>query len=75
MMACFLNHVNETTIKIPRNIDINGITYYDIHINIGFVSWTVQHRYKEFVDLHEKLVSGQSIARDLLPPKKVIYKT
>lgn len=72
-MACFFNHPNDTTIKIPRNIDINGITFYDIHITIGSISWTVQHRYKEFVELHEKLVSGQSIARDLLPPKKVYF--
>lgn len=70
-MACFLNHVNETTIKIPKNININGTTFYEIHIDIGLIHWTVQHRYKEFVDLHDSLVSGQSIARDLLPPKKV----
>lgn len=48
-----------------------GTTYYNIHVAIGSVNWTVRHRYKEFVELHSKLVSGQSISRDLLPPKKV----
>lgn len=48
-----------------------GTTYYNILVTIGSVSWTVRHRYKEFVDLHSKLVNGQSIGRDLLPPKKV----
>lgn len=49
----------------------SGTTFYNIHISIGNVYWTVRHRYKEFVDLHAKLVNGQSIGRDLLPPKKV----
>lgn len=48
-----------------------GTTFYDIHISVGSVNWTVRHRYNEFVDLHLKLVNGQSIGRDLLPPKKV----
>lgn len=71
-MACFLKcQPDETKITIPSYVDNNGITYYDIHINVGNVMWTVQHRYSEFVDLNEKLVSGHSISRDLLPPKKV----
>lgn len=48
-----------------------GTTFYDIHVTVGSVNWTVRHRFKEFVDLHNKLVNGQSIGRDLLPPKKV----
>lgn len=53
-------------------ISIAGTTYYNIHVSIGTVNWTVRHRYKEFVELHSKLVNGQSIGRDLLPPKKVL---
>lgn len=49
----------------------SGTTFYNIHISIGNVYWTVRHRYNEFVELHAKLVNGQSIGRDLLPPKKV----
>lgn len=52
-------------------ISIVGTTYYNIQVSIGTVNWTVRHRYKEFVELHSKLVNGQSIGRDLLPPKKV----
>lgn len=52
-------------------ISFSGTTYYNIHVSIGSVNWTVRHRYKEFVELHTKLVNGQSIGRDLLPPKKV----
>lgn len=52
-----------------------GTTYYNILVTIGSVNWTVRHRYKEFVDLHSKLVNGQSIGRDLLPPKKVNIET
>lgn len=52
-----------------------GTTYYNIHVSIGTVNWTVRHRYKEFVELHSKLVNGQSIGRDLLPPKKVTFLT
>lgn len=70
-MACYLTASQETSITIPSNVDINGVTFYNIHIAIGNVNWTVRHRYKEFVDLHLKLVNEQSIGRDLLPPKKV----
>lgn len=51
-----------------------GTTFFNIHVSIGNVHWTVRHRFKEFVDLHAKLVNGQSIGRDLLPPKKVNKK-
>lgn len=72
-MSCFLKYSPETDITIPQFIDINGITYYDIKITVGNVYWNVQHRFRQFVDLHEKLISGRSISRDLLPPKKVFF--
>lgn len=72
-MACFLKCMNETVITVPRHVDINGTTFYDIQIAVGpSISWTVQRRFREFVDLNDKLVSGHSISRDLLPPKKVL---
>lgn len=70
-MACFLKYLKETSISIPNNVDVNGVTHYDIHVNVGGVTWTVQHRFREFVELNDKLVSGHSISKDLLPPKKV----
>lgn len=72
-MSCYMKSSKDTTITIPNNVDINGITYYNILVTIGNVHWTVRHRYSEFVDLHLKLINEQSIGRDLLPPKKVIY--
>lgn len=71
-MACFQKcQPDETKITIPSHIDQNGITYYDIHINVGSIMWTIQRRYREFVDLNDKLVSEHRVSRDLLPPKKV----
>lgn len=70
-MSCYMKASQETTITIPNNVDINNVTYYNILVSVGNVNWTVRRRFKEFVDLHTKLVSGQSIGRDLLPPKKV----
>lgn len=71
IMACILIHFSDTTIKIPNYHLVDGTTFYDIHVTVGKVNWTVQHRFKEFVELNEKLVTGHSISSDLLPPKKV----
>ncbi len=70
-MACILKHFAETTIQIPKYQLVDGTTFYDIHVNVGKINWTVQHRFKEFVELNDKLVTGHSISSDLLPPKKV----
>lgn len=72
-MACILKHFAETTIKIPKYNLVDGTTFYDIHVTVGTINWTVQHRFKEFVELNEKLVTGHTISSDLLPPKKVDY--
>ncbi|KAG4080313.1 hypothetical protein HA402_010805 [Bradysia odoriphaga] len=71
-MACILKHFAETTIKIPHYHLVDGTTFYDIHVAVGKVNWTVQHRFKEFDELNEKLVTGHSISSDLMPPKKVL---
>lgn len=62
-------------IQIENSLNFSGTTFYNILVSIGNVNWTVRHRYKEFVELHTKLVNGQSIGRDLLPPKKVNSKS
>lgn len=71
-MSCFLKCAADTSVTIPNHIANNGITYYLLQVCVGpTISWTVQRRYKEFVDLNDKLISGHSISKDLLPPKKV----
>lgn len=70
-MACILKHFADTTIKIPSYNLVDGTAFYDIHVTVGKIIWTVQHRFKEFDELNEKLVTGHSISSDLLPPKKV----
>lgn len=71
-MACFLQNSAETMIRIIGNRDQNGVTYYTIAVNVGPHNWTVAHRYREFRELHERLVVEHGISKDLLPPKKVI---
>uniref|UniRef100_A0A8D2PAF1 Nischarin n=1 Tax=Zosterops lateralis melanops TaxID=1220523 RepID=A0A8D2PAF1_ZOSLA len=47
---------------------------YIIQVSVGNHQWTVKHRYSDFHDLHEKLVSEKKIDKNLLPPKKMIGK-
>uniref|UniRef100_A0A8C9L4K9 Nischarin n=1 Tax=Serinus canaria TaxID=9135 RepID=A0A8C9L4K9_SERCA len=47
---------------------------YIIQVSVGNHQWTVKHRYSDFHDLHEKLVSEKKIDKNLLPPKKIIGK-
>lgn len=71
-MSCFLRHVPDTHIRIPANRAQQGVTYYTIAVTVGPHTWTVPHRYREFRELHERLVAEHGIAKDLLPPKKVL---
>ncbi|XP_069680393.1 nischarin-like [Periplaneta americana] len=71
-MACFLANRHDTSITIPNVQKNDNVTVYLIMVRVGNVSWTVHHRYNDFVELHEKLVSDHGVAKDILPPKKVI---
>lgn len=71
-MACFLQHGDDTKITIPRIEETEKCTLYEIQVEIGDIKWTVSHRYNDFVQLHDVLVSEHGVAKDLLPPKKVI---
>ncbi|XP_077677219.1 nischarin isoform X2 [Eretmochelys imbricata] len=53
---------------------VESYTVYIIQVSIGSHQWTVKHRYSDFHDLHEKLVSEKKIDKNLLPPKKIIGK-
>ena len=71
-MATFLANRQSTKVYIPEVQQTEGFNVYQIVIEVGSVSWKVFHRYKDFVDLHEKLVADHGVTKDLLPPKKVI---
>lgn len=71
-MACFLSNRHDTSITIPSAEKNDSVIVYMIKVRVGSISWTVLHRYNDFVDLHDKLVSDHGVAKDILPPKKVI---
>ncbi|XP_048343606.1 nischarin isoform X3 [Sphaerodactylus townsendi] len=53
---------------------VENYTVYIIQVSVGNHQWIVKHRYSDFHDLHEKLVSDKKIDKNLLPPKKIIGK-
>uniref|UniRef100_A0A1B6DLI2 PX domain-containing protein n=1 Tax=Clastoptera arizonana TaxID=38151 RepID=A0A1B6DLI2_9HEMI len=71
-MACFLFNKQNSKINIPKTEEIEKVTFYLINVRVNFVEWTVKHRYNDFVKLHETLVIDHCVAKDILPPKKII---
>jgi hypothetical protein len=71
-MACFWLNQNDTLIEIPSSEEINNITYYKIVVTVGEIKWHVLHRYSEFFELHNQLVTDHGVSKDILPSKKVI---
>ncbi|XP_011299723.1 nischarin [Fopius arisanus] len=71
-MACLLLNSESIQIKIPSIETIDGITYYVVEVRINEVVWTLKHRYNEFAELHEILVSEHCVEKEILPPKKLI---
>lgn len=71
-MSSFVNHRNESSLNVDEACTKDNVTYYKIAVNVGAVNWSVWHRYSDFVDLHDGLVAHHGVAKDLLPPKKVI---
>jgi nischarin len=60
------------TINIPTAELVDGTTFYSIHVTcLHNTEWTVLRRYRDFAELHEKLISF-SISRDLLPKKRIL---
>ena len=75
-MSCYFRQNSETEISVPKFIESStGVTYYDIKIKVKNVEWMVERRYKDFDQLHEKLVEELSISKKLLPPKKVCFSS
>ncbi|CAB3233274.1 unnamed protein product [Arctia plantaginis] len=71
-MSSFINHREDSTVSVDEATTKDNVTYYKITVKVGTIQWTVLHRYSDFVELHEKLVSDHGVAKELLPPKKVI---
>ncbi|XP_031846924.1 nischarin [Nomia melanderi] len=71
-MACLLLNQENVQIKIPSTDTVDGVTYYCIEVGIASVKWTVKHRYNDFAELHDKLVTEHCVEKDILPPKKLI---
>ncbi|XP_026812478.1 nischarin [Rhopalosiphum maidis] len=72
-MSCYVQYCRECSIAISNaETDTDGVTYYFIKVNVGDVTWTVQKRYKEFLELHKKLVNEHTVTKDILPGKKII---
>ncbi|XP_071452427.1 nischarin-like [Hetaerina americana] len=71
-MACYMKNKHNTSIRIEQVELVDNYTLYHITVDVGTTSWIVAHRYSEFVDLNDKLISDYGVSKDLLPPKKVI---
>eukprot|EP00099_Drosophila_melanogaster_P008285 NP_001260990.1 uncharacterized protein Dmel_CG11807, isoform B [Drosophila melanogaster] len=74
-MACYYRQHADTTVTVPKfsnESSSGGVTYYDIKVRVGKVEWLVERRYRDFANLHEKLVGEISISKKLLPPKKLV---
>lgn len=71
-MSSFIKYRNDSTVSVDEATTKDNVTYYKITVKVGPVNWTVQHRYSDFDELHDKLVSDHGVAKELLPPKKVI---
>ncbi|XP_025193879.1 nischarin [Melanaphis sacchari] len=72
-MSCYVQYCQECSIAISNaETNTDGVTYYLIKVNVGDVTWTVQKRYKEFLELHKKLVNEHTVTKDILPGKKII---
>lgn len=72
-MACYYRQHEDSSVTVPKfcNETSVGVTYYDIKVRVGRVEWLVERRYKDFAQLHDKLVEEVAISKKLLPPKKV----
>lgn len=71
-MSSFINHREDSRVSVDEATTKDNVTYYKIAVKVGTVQWTVLHRFSDFVELHDKLVSDHGLAKELLPPKKVI---
>ncbi|KAK3536515.1 hypothetical protein QTP86_013838 [Hemibagrus guttatus] len=72
--AAFPEQNTERSVCIVGSELVENYTVYIIEVKVGDHRWTVKHRYSDFHELHEKLISEKKIDKHLLPPKKIIGK-
>lgn len=73
-MSCYHKNPTETVVTIPRTTTSDGVVYYEILIKSWQnVEWHVKHRYRDFDELHDKLIQ-RAVGKELLPGKKVNRK-
>ncbi|XP_018793554.1 PREDICTED: nischarin [Bactrocera latifrons] len=72
-MSCYFRQNGDTHVTIPKYIESStGVVYYDIKVRVHQVEWLVERRYRDFAQLHDKLVDEIAISKKLLPPKKLV---
>lgn len=71
-MSSFVSHRENCSASVDEATTKDSVTYYKITVIVGSVQWDVYHRFSDFVELHDRLVADHGVARELLPPKKVI---
>lgn len=72
-MSCYVHDGRECNVVISiAETDTDRVTYYKIEVNVGDIIWSVRKRYKEFFELHTKLVNEHTVTKDILPGKKII---
>lgn len=74
-MACYHKNPQDTVISITGySKSADNVVFYEILVRCADnITWSVKHRYNEFHELHEKLVTDYNVAKDWLPPKKVRF--
>ena len=70
-MANWLASTESVIISIPEAINEDNITFYELQIKIEDIEWSVKRRFREFVELHDKIVE-HGVDKDSLPHKKLI---
>lgn len=67
-----MNYREDSSVLVEDATTKDSVTYYKIVVKVGPVQWDVYHRYSDFVELHDRLVTDHGVSKELLPPKKVI---
>ena len=59
-------------VTVPEAVNKDGVTFYRVKVVMANHHWTVDRRYKDFAELHAKLVDAGGIEKDKLPEKKYL---